>query len=146
MNWRKVVALITIHFHCSLFPTEIVFSLRLKFVSAISGKVSWKITHKLKVRGNQNTRSSKSPLSQNNETAAMLVSQISPLGVELFSYPNAFFWYNKFAYMLAMWVETLYRWWTVNKRSLISSFCLSTSICSFHQCYLCLPRLHENHL
>ena len=25
-------------------------------------------------------------------------------------------------------------WWTVNKRSLISSFCLSTSICSFHHC------------
>ena len=37
-------------------------------------------------------------------------------------------------------------WWMVNKRSLISSFCLSTSICSFHHCYLCLPRLHENHL
>ena len=37
-------------------------------------------------------------------------------------------------------------WWTVNKRSLISSLCLSTSICSFHHCYLCLPRLHENHL
>ena len=35
-------------------------------------------------------------------------------------------------------------WWTENKRSLISSFCLSTSICSFHHCYLCLPRLHEN--
>ena len=37
-------------------------------------------------------------------------------------------------------------WWTVNKRSLISSLCLSTSICSFHYCYLCLPKLHENHL
>ena len=37
-------------------------------------------------------------------------------------------------------------WWTANKRSLISSFCLSTSICSFLHCYLCLPRLHENHL
>ena len=34
-------------------------------------------------------------------------------------------------------------WWTVNKRSLIRSFCLSTSICSFP--HLCLPRLHENH-
>ena len=33
-----------------------------------------------------------------------------------------------------------------NKRSLISSFCLSTSICSSHRCYLCLPRLRENHL
>ena len=29
--------------------------------------------------------------SKNNETAAMLVSQTSPLGVELFSYANAFF-------------------------------------------------------
>ena len=37
-------------------------------------------------------------------------------------------------------------WWMVNKRLLISSLCLSTSICSFHHCYLCLPRLHENHL
>ena len=34
---------------------------------------------------------------QNNETAAMLVFQTSPLGVELFSYPNAFFCSNKFA-------------------------------------------------
>ena len=38
------------------------------------------------------------------------------------------------------------RWWTVNKRSLIRSFCLSTSICSFPHFYLCLPRPHENHL
>ena len=37
-------------------------------------------------------------------------------------------------------------WWTVIKRSLISSLCLSTSICSFHHGYLCLPRLRENHL
>ena len=35
---------------------------------------------------------------QNNETAAMLVSQTSPVGVELFSYVNAFFCSNKFAY------------------------------------------------
>ena len=40
-------------------------------------------------------------VSQNNETAAMLVSQTSPLGVELFSSANAFFCFNKFAYMLA---------------------------------------------
>ena len=32
------------------------------------------------------------------------------------------------------------------KTSLISSLCLSTAICSFHHCYLCLPRLLENHL
>ena len=30
-------------------------------------------------------------VSQNNETAAMLVYQTSPVGVELFSYVNAFF-------------------------------------------------------
>ena len=40
-------------------------------------------------------------VSQNNETVAMLVSQTSPLGVELFSYADAFFCSNKFAYMLA---------------------------------------------
>ena len=36
-------------------------------------------------------------VSQNNETAAMLVSQTSPVGVELFSYVHAFFCSNKFA-------------------------------------------------
>ena len=36
-------------------------------------------------------------VSQNNETAAMLVSQTKPLGVELFSYANAFFCSNKLA-------------------------------------------------
>ena len=34
---------------------------------------------------------------QNNETAAMLVFQTNPVGVELFSYVNAFFCSNKFA-------------------------------------------------
>ena len=36
-------------------------------------------------------------VSQNNETAAMLVSQTSPVGVELFSYTKTFFCSNKFA-------------------------------------------------
>ena len=36
-------------------------------------------------------------VSQNNETAAMFVSQTSPVGVELFFYVNAFFCANKFA-------------------------------------------------
>ena len=40
-------------------------------------------------------------VSPKNETVAMLVSQTSPLGVELFSYANAFFCSDKFAYMLA---------------------------------------------
>ena len=48
-------------------------------------------------------------MSQNNETAAMLVSQTSPVGVELFSYANAFFnGSDKFAQMLATGVKTLY--------------------------------------
>ena len=47
-------------------------------------------------------------VSQNIETAAMLVSQTSPVGLELLSYANAFFCSNKFAQMLAMWVKTLY--------------------------------------
>ena len=36
-------------------------------------------------------------VSQNNKTAVMFVSQTSPVGVELFSYVNAFFCSNKFA-------------------------------------------------
>ena len=39
--------------------------------------------------------------SENNETAAMLVYQDNPVGVELFCHANAFFFSNKFAYMLA---------------------------------------------
>ena len=37
---------------------------------------------------------------QNNETAAMLVFQTSPVGGELFSYVNTFFWSNN---MLRCW-------------------------------------------
>ena len=36
-------------------------------------------------------------VSLDNETAAMLVSQNGPVGVELFPYANAFFCSNKFA-------------------------------------------------
>ena len=36
-------------------------------------------------------------VTQNNETAAMLVSQTNPVGVELFSYANAFFCSKIFA-------------------------------------------------
>ena len=47
-------------------------------------------------------------MSQNNETAAMLVSQPYPVGVGLFSYATTFFCPNKFAWMMATWVKTLY--------------------------------------
>ena len=47
-------------------------------------------------------------VSQNNETAAMLVSQTNPVGVELFSYVKTFFCSDKFAWLLATWVKTLY--------------------------------------
>ena len=36
-------------------------------------------------------------VSQNNERTAVLVSQTSAVGVELFSYVKAFFYSNKFA-------------------------------------------------
>ena len=45
---------------------------------------------------------------QNNEMVAMLVAQTIPVGVELFSYANAFFCSNKFAEMLGSWMKTLY--------------------------------------
>ena len=35
-------------------------------------------------------------VSQNNETAAIFVFQTDPVGIELFSYVNAFFCSNKF--------------------------------------------------
>ena len=47
-------------------------------------------------------------VSQNDEAAVMFVSQTIPVGVELFSYVNAFFCSKKFAQMLATWVKTLY--------------------------------------
>ena len=40
---------------------------------------------------------------QNNEMVTMLVAQTIPVGVELFSYANAFFCSNKFAQMLGGW-------------------------------------------
>ena len=50
-------------------------------------------------------------VSQNNETAAMLVSQTSPVEVEFLSHANAFFCFNKFGQMLHGHVSenTLYR-------------------------------------
>ena len=40
--------------------------------------------------------------------SAMLVSQNSSAGVALFSYENAFFCRNKFAWLLAKWVKILF--------------------------------------
>ena len=58
----------------------------------------------------------------------MLVSQTSPLGVELFSYANTFFCSNKFAQMLATWVKTLYilySFWTKWRLALFSPVSLT---------------------
>ena len=60
-------------------------------------------------------------VSQNNETAAMLLSQTNPVGVELFSYANAFFCSNKFAYMLATWVKTLYLYQKLKFKAVIEN-------------------------
>ena len=39
-------------------------------------------------------------VSQNNETAAMLVYQTNPVAVQLFSYVNTFLCLNKFGWLL----------------------------------------------
>ena len=70
-------------------------------------------------------------VSQNNETAAVLVSQNNPLGVEVFSYANASFCSNKFAWMLATLVKTLYGF-TLAKQQLctcVTSFCIYLCRC-----------------
>ena len=46
-------------------------------------------------------------VSQNYETAAMLVFQTNPSGVEVFSYANTLFCSDEYAQMLATWVKTL---------------------------------------
>jgi len=45
----------------------------------------------------QNNETAAIFVTQNNETAAIFVSQTSPVGVELFSYVNAFLCSNKFS-------------------------------------------------
>ena len=57
----------------------------------------------------------------NNETAAMLLSQTNPVGVELFSYANSFFCSNKFANMLATWVKTLYLYQKLKFKAVIEN-------------------------
>ena len=44
-----------------------------------------------------------------HKMAAMLAYQDNTVGVEFYSYANAFFCSNKFAQMLATWVKTLYK-------------------------------------
>ena len=46
-------------------------------------------------------RSGNNKVFSHDVTAAILVSQTNPLGVEIFSYAKDFFCYNKFAKMLA---------------------------------------------
>ena len=43
-----------------------------------------------------------------NETAAILLFKTNPVGVKLFSYVKTFFCSNKFVWLLATWVKTLY--------------------------------------
>ena len=50
-------------------------------------------------------------------TSAILGSQTSPVGIELFSYVNSFFCRNQFAWLLAKWVKTPYSRHAVRKMS-----------------------------
>jgi len=68
---------------------------------------------------------------QSNETAAMLVYQTSPVGVELFSYVNTFFCSNKFAHCWPReWPRSIFEIWT--KVSKNSKACANPS-CGLHQ-------------
>ena len=61
---------------------------------------------------------------ENNETAAILLFQIFPVGVEFFSHVKALFCPNKFAKMLATWVKTLdrncYTWLLIHCKALLA--------------------------
>ena len=62
-------------------------------------------------------------------TVATLVFQTSPVGVDLFSFVNAFSCSNKLAYILVTWVKTLYTWkQTINTCSNQSSSPVSAEI------------------
>ena len=63
---------------------------------------------------------------QNNKTAAMLVFQTSPVGVELFSYVNAFCCSHQFAQMLATKVKTLYKTFSSVQQILRTLYVLPT--------------------
>ena len=68
---------------------------------------------------------------QNNKTAVMLVYQTSPVGVELFSYVNAFFCSHKFAQMLATKVKTLYKTFSSVQQILRTLYVLPTEVFFF---------------
>ena len=63
---------------------------------------------------------------QNNKTAAMLVYQTIPVGVEFFSYVNAFFCSHEFAKMLATRVKTLYKTFSLVQQILRTLYVLPT--------------------
>ena len=63
---------------------------------------------------------------QNNKTAAMLGFQTNPVGVEFFSYVNAFFCSHKFAQMLATRVKTLYKTFSSVQQILRTLYVLPT--------------------
>ena len=68
-------------------------------------QLNWKTNHLTKPnRGFSNDVTTAVLVSQNNETAAMLVSQTDPMGVEL----QAFFFSKKFVRLLAVWVKGLH--------------------------------------
>ena len=74
----------------------------------------------------QNNKTAAMLVFQNNKTAAMLVFQTNPVGVELFSYVNAFFCSHKFAQMLATKVKTLYKTFSSVQQILRTLYVLPT--------------------
>ena len=72
---------------------------------------------------------------QNNKMATVLVFQKNPLVIEVFSYVNAFFCSNKFTWILATLVKTLYSLEKHNPKD-SGSYIQMTSPC---KCLILLP-------
>ena len=91
----RAYGIVVLSFFSSGISVILIFKCGISFSPAVCGFQSFWLT----VFGKRRSHDVMAAIfvSQNNETAAMFVSQTSPVGVELFSYVNVFFCSNKFA-------------------------------------------------
>ena len=80
--------------HCPIYLRKISINTSTLQIDFVHCRRFIQVTLKLQ---RKNTTSPLYRVFSHDVTAAMLVSQTNPLGVELFSYANAFFCFNKFA-------------------------------------------------
>ena len=80
--------------HCPIYLRKISINTSTLQIDFVHCRRFIQVTLKLQ---RKNTTSPLYRVFSHDVTAAMLVSQTNPVGVELFSYANAFFCFNKFA-------------------------------------------------